>query len=186
MPTASLPFMVSLNLLDLAILTNDPMRHDATWPPMPTKLQSDIQKIEGKVGEDPQNHIMSFHLWCSSNSIVDDSIRLFLFHRTFTRVAANWYFEQPSGIHPNYVSLASNFITFFQIHVHYDEGVKILALLFSSKSFAPCPMRTSTYGPSLTNNKILFRHGLYHLAFVSHAYLYTLFHGCRFPLAFLS
>ena len=74
-----LPFMASLNLPDLAWLTNDPICHHPQWPPIPTKLPSDISKFEGKVGEDPQNHIMSFHLWCSSNSIVDNSVQLSLF-----------------------------------------------------------------------------------------------------------
>ena len=38
--------------------------------------------LRGKAGEDPQNHIMSFHLWCLSNNIVDYSIRLRLSQRT--------------------------------------------------------------------------------------------------------
>ena len=71
---SSLPFMASLNLPDLAWLTNDPILHNPLWPPIPTKIPLDIPKFEGKEGEDPQNHIMSFHLWCSSNSILDDSV----------------------------------------------------------------------------------------------------------------
>ena len=35
---------------------------------------SDIPKFEGKAGEDPTNHIMAFHLWFSSNNIMDDSV----------------------------------------------------------------------------------------------------------------
>src|SRR5713226_5665175 len=69
---SNLPFMARLNLPDLARLMNDPIRHQAFWPPMPTKLPSRITNFEGKVGECPQKHIMAFHLWCSSNSIVDD------------------------------------------------------------------------------------------------------------------
>ena len=76
---SNLPFMACINLPDLAQLTNDPIFHQTFWPPMPTKLPSDIPKFEGKVGECPQSHIMSFHLWCSSNKIIDDSIRLRLF-----------------------------------------------------------------------------------------------------------
>ena len=60
---SNLPFMAHLNLPDLARLTNDPIRHQTFWPPMPTKLPSDIPKFEGKEGECPQNHIMAFHLW---------------------------------------------------------------------------------------------------------------------------
>ena len=93
---------------------------------MPTKLPSDIPKFEGKAGEDPQNHIMSFHLWCSSNSIVDDSIRLRLLQRTFTGSTAKWYIELPHGTHATFKSLASTFLQFFQLPVRYDAGVEIL------------------------------------------------------------
>jgi hypothetical protein len=68
----SMPYLASLNIPYLTKLTNDPILHDPTWPNMPTKLPSDIPKFEGKPREDPTNHIMSFHLWCSSNSIMED------------------------------------------------------------------------------------------------------------------
>ena len=54
---SNLPFMERLNLPNLARLTNDPILHQKIWPPMPTKLPSDIPKFEGKAGECPQNHI---------------------------------------------------------------------------------------------------------------------------------
>ena len=92
---SNLPFMAHLNLLDFPLLTNGPIHHQTYWPPMPTKLPSDIPKFEGKAGEFPQNHIMTFHLWCSSNNIVDDSIRLILFQCTLTGAAANWCIELP-------------------------------------------------------------------------------------------
>jgi hypothetical protein len=57
------PYLASLNIYDLTKLTNDPILCDATWPNMPTKLPSDIPKFEGKLGEDPTNHVMTFHLW---------------------------------------------------------------------------------------------------------------------------
>ena len=72
--SSSLSFMASIKLPDLEWLTNDCIGHHPQLIPMPTKLPSDIPKFEGKVGEDPQNHIMPFHLWCSSNNIVNDSI----------------------------------------------------------------------------------------------------------------
>ena len=37
---------------------------------------------EGKAGEDPSEHVTTFHLWCSSNSLHDDSIYLRLFQCT--------------------------------------------------------------------------------------------------------
>jgi hypothetical protein len=74
-----LPFLATLDLPDLSRILNDPIRHSPQWPVIPTKLPSDIPKFDGKVGEDPNNHVMNFHLWCSSNSLMDDSIRLRLF-----------------------------------------------------------------------------------------------------------
>ena len=47
---SKLPFMARLNLYDLDRLTNDPIFHQTFWPPMPTKLPSDIPKFEGKAG----------------------------------------------------------------------------------------------------------------------------------------
>jgi hypothetical protein len=69
-----LPFLTTLNLPDLYKLMNDPVCHDPTCPPVPTKIPSDILKFEGKNGEDPGDHVTTFHLWCSSNSLNDDSI----------------------------------------------------------------------------------------------------------------
>ena len=74
-----LPFLATLNLPDLSKLMNGPVRNDPLWPPIPTKLPSDIPKFEGKVGEDPGAHATTFHLWCSLNSLNEDSVRLGLF-----------------------------------------------------------------------------------------------------------
>jgi hypothetical protein len=75
-PQPRLPFLETLHLPDLSRLLNDPIFHDPHWPPMPTKFPSDIPKFEGKPGEDPGDHVTTFHLWCSSNSLNDDSIKL--------------------------------------------------------------------------------------------------------------
>jgi hypothetical protein len=74
-----LPFLATLDLLDLSRILNDLIHHSPQWPAIPTKLPSDIPKFDGKPGEDPNNHVMNFHLWCSSNSLMDDSIRLHIF-----------------------------------------------------------------------------------------------------------
>ena len=120
---SNLPFMAHLNLPDLARLTNDPICHQAFWPPIPTKLPSDIPKFEGKAGQCPQNHIMTFHLWCSSNNIIDDSIRQRLFQHTLRGVAAKWYIELPQAKYPDFNSLAFMFLQYFQLPVRYDKGV---------------------------------------------------------------
>jgi hypothetical protein len=69
-----LPFLATLHLPDLTRLLNDPICHDPRWPPMLMKFPSDIPKFEAKPNEDPGDHVTTFHLWCSSNSLKDDSV----------------------------------------------------------------------------------------------------------------
>jgi hypothetical protein len=69
-PPLHMPYLASLNIPYLSKLTNNPILHDPTWPAMPTKLPSYIPKFEGKSGEDPANHVMTFHLCFSSKKIV--------------------------------------------------------------------------------------------------------------------
>ena len=92
-----LPFLATLNLPDLSILTNDLVAHDPVWPAIPTKLPLDILKFEGKPREDPSEHVTTFHLWCSSNSLHQDSIRLRLFQHTLTGPVVKWYIGIPRG-----------------------------------------------------------------------------------------
>jgi len=73
------PFVETLELPDLNRLTNDQIPYTPWWPAIPHKLPSYIPKFNGNLGEYPSNHIMTFHLWCSSNTLNDDSIRLHLF-----------------------------------------------------------------------------------------------------------
>jgi hypothetical protein len=73
-PPLQIPYLASLNIPGLSKLTNDPILHDPAWPAMPTKISLDIPKFEGKAGDDLANHVMTFHLWCSSNSIMENSI----------------------------------------------------------------------------------------------------------------
>ena len=80
-----------LDLPDLSRLINDPIHHDPSWPAIPVKLPSDIPNFDGKPSEDPKNHVsMNFHLWCSSNYLMDGSIRLQLFQITLTGIAEKW------------------------------------------------------------------------------------------------
>jgi hypothetical protein len=97
MPQPRLPFLATLNFPNLSRLMNDLVRHDLSWPPIPTKIPSHILIFEGKTSEDPGDQNTTFHLWCSSNSVNDNSIRLRLFQRTLTGVAAKWYNELLGG-----------------------------------------------------------------------------------------
>ena len=74
-----LPLLATLNLPNLSTLMNNLVSHDPAWPAVPNKIPLDIPKFEGKAREDPSEHVTTFHLWCSSNSLHDDSIRLRLF-----------------------------------------------------------------------------------------------------------
>ena len=86
-----LPFVATLELPDLNRLTNDPILYTPWWPVIPLKLPSDIFKFNGNPREDPSNHVMTFHLWFSSNYLNDDSVRLRLFQRMLTGPATKWY-----------------------------------------------------------------------------------------------
>jgi hypothetical protein len=129
-----MPYLASLNILDLSKLTNDPILHDPTWLAMPTKLPPDITKFEGKVRDDLTNHVMNFHLWCSSNNIMDVSIRLRLFQHTLTGPSTKWYVDEKSGSHVTFESLAKELLTFFQLPIHHDNVIKLLSEFKQSSS----------------------------------------------------
>jgi hypothetical protein len=122
-----MPYLAPLNIPDLTKLTNDTILHNPTWPAMHTKLPLDIPKFEGKLRDDPTNHIMTFQLWCSSNSIMDDSVRLRLFQHTLTSPSAKWYVEEKSESHVTFESLAKSFLTLFQLPIRHDNGLKLLS-----------------------------------------------------------
>ena len=114
-------FLATLNLPDLSKLINDLIRHSLVWPPILTKLPSDIPKFEGNVNEDPNTHIMTFHLWCSSNSLMDDNVRLRLFQRTLMGAASKWYIELPTTSFVDFGSLGNAFLHHFQLPIWYDS-----------------------------------------------------------------
>jgi hypothetical protein len=71
-----LPFLATFPLPYLTWLLNDPIFHDLCWPPMPMKLPLNIPKFEAKPNKDPGDHVTTFHLWCSYNSLKYDSVQL--------------------------------------------------------------------------------------------------------------
>jgi hypothetical protein len=103
-------------------------------PPVPTKLPSDIKKFEFKNGEDPGDHVTNFHLWCSSNSLNDDSVRLILFQHTLTGVAMKWYMELPRGAYRTFNQMVLVFLKHFQLLVRYDVGLELLSTLRHDKA----------------------------------------------------
>jgi hypothetical protein len=129
-----LPFLATLDLPDLSRLTNDPILHSPVWPAIPAKLPFTIPKFNGKSGEDPNNHVMTLHLWCSSNSLMDDSIRLHLFQQTLTGSATKWYIELPRAYFHDFNSLAMFFLTHFQLPIRYETGTELLTSLRQTTS----------------------------------------------------
>jgi len=123
---SKLSFFTTLNLPDFTNLTNDLVQHLPGWPPMPTKLPSYIPKFKVKAREDPTNNVMMYHLWCYSNSIMDNSIRLRLFQWTLTGFAAKWYIELPANTFQNFEASAITFLNHFQLPVPYETGTKLL------------------------------------------------------------
>ena len=118
--------MATLELPDLNQLTNDPIAYAPWWPVILHKFPSDIPKFNGNPGEGPSNHVMTFHLWCSSNTLNDDSIRLHLFQRTLTGPTAKWYIKLPRASFDNFSTLATTFLTHFQLPIRYEIGTELL------------------------------------------------------------
>jgi hypothetical protein len=110
-----LPFLATLNLPDLSKLMNEPVCHDPTWPPIPHQASFRYSEFEGKNGEDPGDHVTTFHLWCSSNSLNDDSIRLRLFQHTLIGVSMKWYIELPRGAYGTFSQMVLVFLNHFQL-----------------------------------------------------------------------
>ena len=122
-----LPFHATFNLPDLSRLTNDLVSHNPAWLTIPTKLPSDIPKFEGKDSEDPSEHVTTFHLWCSSNSLHDDSIRLRLFQCTLTGSAMKWYIELPGRSYVTFDDITLTFLNHFQLPIRYNVGTELLS-----------------------------------------------------------
>jgi hypothetical protein len=129
-----LSFLATLDIPDLSRLMNDPIFHSLVWPAIPTKLPSDIPKFHRKSGEDPNNHMMTFHLWCSSNSFMDNSIHLRLFQRMLRGFAAKWHIELPRASFHNFNSLSMSFLTHFQLPIRYEIGTELLTSLRQTTS----------------------------------------------------
>jgi hypothetical protein len=129
-----LPFLAMLHFPDLSRLLNDPICHNPRCLAMPTKLPSDIPKFEGKPNEDLADHVTTFHLWCSSNSLRDYSIQLRLFQCTLIRSATKWYIELDCSRYSTFGELAMVFLNNFQLLVRYDVGTKLRAKFEQTKA----------------------------------------------------
>ena len=123
------PFLGILHIPKLYKLTNDPIYHNLLWRPISHRKLRDIPKFEGKQREDPGTHITTYHLWCVSNSMVDDIICLWLFPGTLTSNVAKWYIELPHASVNTFGALAMEFLKNFQLPIHYETRTKLLTSL---------------------------------------------------------
>jgi hypothetical protein len=115
-------------------LMNDPVHHDLSWAPIPTNILSDIPKFEGKTSEDLGDHVTTFHLWCSTNSLNDNSIHLILFQCTLMGVAVKWYIEIPRGTYKTFNQMVMVFLNHFQLSARYNVGIEILSAFYQDKA----------------------------------------------------
>jgi hypothetical protein len=120
-------FLATLHLIDLSRLLNDPICHDPRCPGMMTKLPLDIPKFEVNPNEYLGDHVTTFHLWCSSNSLRDDSIQLRLFQRTLIGSAAKWNIKIDRSRYSTFGKLEMVFLNYFQLPMRYDAETELLA-----------------------------------------------------------
>jgi hypothetical protein len=113
--TTSNPFSGHAESSIFIEVMNSHMSHDPSCPPVPNELPSNIPKFEGKTGEDRGDHVTTFHLWFSSDSLNDDSIFLRLFQCTLMGVFAKWYIEIPG----EHMLLSIRWYWFFSITSNY-------------------------------------------------------------------
>ena len=128
------PFLATMNFHDLAKLTNDPVSHDPIWLVVPAKLPPNIPKFEGKNGEDIGENVTIFHLWCSSNLLNRDFIRLWLFQRTLMGPVEKWYIQLSGGTYRTFNDLNITFLNHFQLPVHYDASIELLSTFRQEKA----------------------------------------------------
>ena len=100
---------------------------------LPSFLRTYLSSRETS-GEDPSEHVTTFHLWCSSISLHKDSFHFRLFQDTLTGPAAKWYIELPRGDFALFDNLTMTFLNHFQLPVHYDIGTELLSTFRQDKS----------------------------------------------------
>lgn len=90
---------------------------------MLTNLPSNIPNFQGQVEKDPSNHIMSLHIWHSSNNIIEDSVHLCLFQQTLMGPVARWYVNEPNVTYGTFEGIMKAFLLFLQLPLRHDIGL---------------------------------------------------------------
>ena len=65
---------------------------------------------------------------------MDGSIRLWIFQRTLTSIAAKWYIKLPQHSFWDFNALAMAFLTHFQLLIWYEIGTDLLTSLHQTTS----------------------------------------------------
>ena len=65
---------------------------------------------------------------------MDDSVQLRLFQRTLTGTATKWYIELQQHSFVDFGSLATVFLTHFQLPIHYEMGTDLLTFPWQNTS----------------------------------------------------
>ena len=65
---------------------------------------------------------------------MDDSVHLRLFQRTLTGTTAKWYIELPQHSFVDFGSLATVFLTHFQLPIRYEMSTSLLTSLCQNTS----------------------------------------------------
>ena len=81
------------------------------------------------MGDDPSSHITTYYLWCVSNFMLNNSIKLHLFPHTVISNATKWFIELPTSSFHDFGSLVMVFLTHFQLPIHYEIGAYLLTSL---------------------------------------------------------
>jgi len=113
---------------------NEPVHHDPLWPPIHTNLPSNVLKFEGKTGKDSCDHVTTFYIWFSSNSLNDNYIILRLFQHILMGVTVKFYIELSGVTYENFNQMVLVFLNHFQLSVHYDADIELLLTLFQDKA----------------------------------------------------
>jgi hypothetical protein len=100
---------------------------------MLTKFPLEIPKFKENLAEDSSDHVTTFHIWCSSNSLKDDSIQLCLFQFTLTESAAKWYIEIDCSRYSSFGEFEIPLLNHFRLSMRYDAGTELLANLEKTK-----------------------------------------------------
>jgi hypothetical protein len=83
-------------------------------------------KVEAKPKKYPRDHVTTFHLWYSSNSLKSDSIQLRLFQRTLIGSVVKWYIKLNHSRYSSFKKLAMAFLNHFQLPMIYDVGIELM------------------------------------------------------------